>query len=145
MTLPIASATSGGAGPYEVGVAIMPLPPRGQAGPEPSDHVVGIPGYQDTIGKHSSRIDGIAMVQRGEDALYAAIDAIGGQIALIAQRIGSSIEVSAQSSQDAGSQAFGIESVQVSFGITLSAGLQTVFTAQAESSAQVTLTLSRQV
>ena len=37
----------------------------------------------------------------------------------------------------------GLESVEVSFGITLSAGVQALFTAQAESSAQVSITLVR--
>lgn len=38
---------------------------------------------------------------------------------------------------------FGLDSVEVQYGVTLSAGLQTVFTAQAESSVQVTITLTR--
>jgi hypothetical protein len=37
----------------------------------------------------------------------------------------------------------GIESVEVSFGITLISSVQTPFTAQAESSAQVTVKFSR--
>jgi hypothetical protein len=39
--------------------------------------------------------------------------------------------------------ALGLDSVEVSFGITLAAGVQALFTTQAESSAMVTITLSR--
>jgi hypothetical protein len=35
-----------------------------------------------------------------------------------------------------------VESIEVSFGVTLAAGVQAMFTAQAESSVQVTVTLS---
>ncbi len=159
MDIPASGPDAIVAGQYEIGVAIMPLSANLADGSDSAGKIAGIPGYEDTIGRGAGqRADRPGMIQKGEAALDAAIDSIAGRIELIAQRISSALASSAQSPEQAASApelaasvpeqaapaVFGIESVQVSFGITLSAGLQTVFTAQAESSAQVTLTLSRQ-
>jgi hypothetical protein len=125
-------------------MAVIPLPATLADGPESAEKVAGVPGYEDTIGRGGQRTDRPVVIQKGEEALGTAIDAMAAHIGLIAQRLGSAIGASAEATAQPGAAAFGIESVEVSFGITLSAGLQTVFTAQAESSAQVTVTLSRQ-
>ena len=80
-------------------------------------------------------------LEPGERAVKIATDALAGQIAATAQRIATVIDQAQVNFSS--SAAFGLERVEVSFGVTLSAGVQALFTAQAESSAQITITLSR--
>lgn len=141
-------AGSSGLESYEVGVAVLPL--RGGAGARDNDRRVtdpgagGIPGYDDIIGRKGFRWTGqlSPVIERGEAAVQAATEAIGSQIGAAAQRLAASIEIEAAKSQAA--PTLRLESVAVSFGVTLISGVQAMFTAQAESSAQVTITLSRQ-
>jgi hypothetical protein len=128
---------------YEVGVAIMPIAPVNGDGHEPSVTVGSVPGFDETMGKGQSQSERrSALIEKGEEAVCAATEAIAGQIGLTAQRITAAIEAQVNMTPDQG--AFGLDAVQVSFGVTLSAGLQVMFTAQMESSAQVTITLCRQ-
>ena len=136
-------AGTGRTASYEVGVAIMPLTTVTADGREPSATIGGVPGFDDTLGRGGARSERRpALIEKGEEAVRAATEAIAGQIGLTAQRITAAIEAQTGAPADPG--VFGLESVQVSFGVTLSAGLQAMFTAQVESSAQVTITLSRQ-
>jgi hypothetical protein len=129
---------------YEVGVAVAALSdtlivsPRDQEERTPG----GVPGYDEALGRGKANAARMpALIEKGEGAVQTATEAIAGQIGLTAQRIARAIgdEVAPPS----GPGELGLESVQVSFGVTLAAGLQAIFTAQAESSVQVTLTLSR--
>jgi hypothetical protein len=66
---------------------------------------------------------------------------MASQIGLTAERIANNI--SQQVATASASAEMCLESVEISFGITLTAGMQTMFTIQSESSAQVTITLVR--
>jgi hypothetical protein len=81
------------------------------------------------------------VVVKGDAAVKAATEAIASQIGVTAQRIATSIDAQTLAEVDAGK--LGVDSVEVSFGVTLSGGVQALFTAQAESSAQVTVALTR--
>ena len=127
--------------PYEVGVAIVAA---GQASDDDNGRRDALPGYDDSWGRTAHQPDGtrrVVLVEKGDQAVRAATEAIANQISLAAQRIATTIEKQDWSAP--GPDTFGLESVQIAFGVTLTAGIQTIFTAQAESSAQVTITLSR--
>jgi hypothetical protein len=124
---------------YDVGVAIAAIDLTGVVAP---DHryqrpASAIPGYEDARGGRR----GAAIVEKGEKAVNAAIDAMAGQIGRTAERIANNI--SRQVAATSASAEMCLESVEISFGITLTAGMQTMFTLQSESSAQVTITLVR--
>lgn len=132
---------------YDVGVAILPL--RDGAADRRADRPVAgspsgnIPGYDEILGRKEFRSADhrSPLIERGEDVVRAATEGIAAQIALAAQRIAEAIDTrTAESSSPA---ALGLESVDVSFGITLTSGVQAMFTAQAESSIQVSITLKR--
>lgn len=131
---------------YDVGVAVLPL--RGSAGGRDNDREVaspgstGIPGYDDVVGRKGFGADKRSpIIVRGEAAVRDATEAIASQIGVTALRLAASIEVEAAKSP--APPTLRLESVAVSFGVTLISGVQAMFTAQAESSAQVTITLSR--
>lgn len=127
---------------YEIAVAISPpilLPQYPSYRVESS----AVPGFEETMarGAHAERRP--SLVEKGEEAVRAATEAIAGQIGRAAERIATTI--AAETSLESGSSGLGLESVEVTFGVTLSAGLQTMFTALVDSSAQVTVTLNRQM
>jgi hypothetical protein len=130
----------GGPDSFEVGVAIV-------ASGEQSDNRGGgrdraVPGYEEATGRRLPvRLAADRVVMEGGEAVRAATEAIAGQIGLAAQRIAAAVE--AQTVAVPGPGDLSLESVDVSFGITLCAGVQALFTAQADSSAQVTITLAR--
>lgn len=125
---------------FEVGVAIQGLPTDGT----PEGVRREPPGYDEASGMHewrsrvASRLP--VLIEKGEDAVRMATEAIAGQIGMAAQNIAAAIELHAPPPEPG---VLELESVEVSFGITLAAGVQALFTTQAESSAQVTITLSR--
>ena len=142
------AAGSSGLESYDVGVAVLPLQ-DGTGGRDNDRQMTGtgagsIPGFDDVIGRKGSRAaDQLApVIVRGEAAVQAATEAIAGQIGGVAQRLATSIDI--EMSKSSASPTLRLESVAVSFGVTLISGVQAMFTAQAESSAQVTITLSRQ-
>jgi hypothetical protein len=126
---------------FEVGVAIQQLPLDGE------NHTAAdrVPGYDEASGgggwgrRWADR--GSVVVEKGEDAVRAAAEAIAGQIGIAAQQIAMAIERQAPEQVRPGM--LGLECVEVSFGVTLATGVQALFTAQATSSATVTITLSR--
>ena len=133
-------------GTFEVGVAIVAAD-EGAAGPGDRDDQRGgaLPGYDEAAGlklpgRHAADRSPVLVVKGGE-AVRVATEAIAGQIGLAAERIAAAIEAQAVATRQPGE--LGLESVEVSFGITLTAGVQALFTAQAESSAQVSITLAR--
>jgi hypothetical protein len=130
---------------FEVGVAIAAAD-DGATEPGSRDDQRGtpIPGYDEAWGAKPGRnAEGRrpALVLKGAEAVRAATDAIAGQIGITAQRIAAAVEAQSIAAPEPGQ--LGLESVEVTFGITLSAGVQAMFTAQAESSAQVCITLAR--
>jgi len=125
---------------FEVGVAIQQLPLDGD------DHGTAdrAPGYEEASGGGWGRRwadRGSVVVEKGEDAVRAAAEAIASQIGIAAQHIARAIE--RQAPEQPATGLLGLESVEVSFGVTLAAGVQALFTSQATSSATVTITLSR--
>jgi Trypsin-co-occurring domain 1 len=137
-----ASELSGGsAEAYEVAVAVVPIERTTEVGGQETGE---IPGYDESwgrgLGAHAA--GSAVLIEKGEDAVRAATEAIARQIGIAAQRIVETIEKESWSPSAPG--ALGLETVEVTFGVTLAAGIQTVFTAQAGSSAQVSITLSRQ-
>lgn len=128
---------------YEVGVAIIPAISTRDVEHESAGTTGGIPGFDETLGWSLARTDDrLTLIEKGEEAVRAATEAIAAQIGLTAQRIAAAIE--GQIDETANQGQLGLTSVEVSFGVTLSAGLQALFTAQTESSVLVTITLSRQ-
>lgn len=123
--------------PYEVGVAITSLGQR-ETLTQQERASGSVPGYEDLRGTSRRGV----IVEKGEEVVSAATEALATQIAISAERIARVISARIPSTSRPGDVA--LESVEVSFGITLAAGLQTIFTTQAESSAQVTITLRRQ-
>jgi hypothetical protein len=136
----------GPVGSFEVGVAVVAVE-EGTVGTGGRDGERGgtLPGYDDASGlkflgrRAADRPP--ALVVKGGEAVRVATEAIAGQIGLAAERIAAAIEAQTVAAPEPGE--LGLESVQVSFGITLAAGVQALFTAQAESSAQVSITLAR--
>ena len=128
-------------GGYEVAIAVMPVGDVGGQSDTSSERSGGhLPGHDDAIGRPWGQRRAV-LLEQGEEAVRVATEALARQIAVTAQRIGAVIEE--QQVVSSAPETFGLESVQVSFGVTLSVGVQTLFTAQAESSAQVAITLSR--
>lgn len=131
---------------FEVGVAVVmgedAAVASGDGDERASSAVAGydeawglkLPGRQAAYGAPS-------LVVRGAEVVKDATDAIAEQIGLAAERIAAAIEARVTTAPEPGK--LGLESVEVSFGITLSAGVQALFTAQAQSSAQVSITLVR--
>ena len=81
------------------------------------------------------------LIVKGDAAVKAATEALAKQIGLTAQRIAE--EIGSQTITPSPSGRLGIESVEASFGVTLTGGVQALFTAQAESSALVTVKFTR--
>ena len=129
-------------GVFEVGVALV-VPREGPTGPGGRDSQDGgdLPGYDEASWLSKGRHATDRVVEKGGEAVRAATEAVAGQIGLAAQRIATAIEAQAIAAPGPGK--LGLESVEVSFGITLAAGVQALFTAQAESSAQVNIVLAR--
>ena len=96
-----------------------------------------LPGYSEASEQRLRE----RLVVKGDAAVKAATEAIANQIGITAQRIATSIDAETLAQADPGK--FGVDSVEVSFGVTLTGGVQALFTAQTESSAQVTVTLTR--
>ena len=139
------------AGHFEVAVAFAPVEevrvvsPGGKLGPAGDE---GIPGTKEAAGnlrfwQHQEGQQRPTLVEKGEEVTRKATEALAGQIGATARLIAEAIGRQEAAALPAEPSAFGLDSVEVQYGVTLSAGLQTVFTAQAESSVQVTITLTR--
>jgi hypothetical protein len=130
-----------GAGPlFEVAVAFQPLPkvdlPSGPGG--------GLPGTDEAFGiPRAGRAHGLggAVLEKGEEVVRHVTEALAAQIGLTAQRIAEGIGSQEVTPGEPGK--FSLDSVEVMFGITLTGGVQALYTATAESSVQVTITLNR--
>jgi hypothetical protein len=132
-------------GPFEVGVAVVTAE-AGETGPAGRDGERGgaLPGYDEAMGvrlprRHAADQPPVLVVKGGE-AVKAATEAIARQIGVTAERIAKAVETQAVAPKPG---ELGLESVEVSFGVTLTAGVQALFTSQAESSAYVNITLAR--
>lgn len=124
---------------YDVGVAIAAIDSTAAVTPDHRHErpASAIPGYEDARGGRR----GATIVEKGEHAVNLAIDSMASQIGRTAKRIANNI--SEQVAVESASADMCLDSVEISFGITLTAGMQTMFTIQSESSAQVTITLVR--
>ena len=134
------------AGRFEVAVAFAAPAEARAVSPapgEPEDD--DIPGTEEAAGLLFWQRPGQrpTLVEKGEEIVREATEALAAQIGATARRIADAIGRQEAASPSAGPGTFGLESVEVQFGITLSGGVQTLFTAQAESSVQVTITLTR--
>jgi hypothetical protein len=128
-------------GEYEVAVAMVSTssPPPGPSFPVQEKSSTPGPGFDQTSGRHAAGRS--SLLAKGDAAVKLATEAIARQIGLAAQRIAEAIDAQAISSPTSGT--LSLESVEVSFGVTLSAGIEAMFTAKSESSAEVTIILSR--
>lgn len=137
-----ASETDSPVGTFDVGVAIVAPENNAVRSSDRDDHTdTSLPGYAEAFGLKQAADRGVAVVVKGGEAVRVATEAIAGQIGLAAQRIAKAIEAQGLAAPEPGQ--LGLESVEVSFGITLTAGVQALFTAQGGSSAQVNITLTR--
>ena len=127
-------------GEYEVAVAMVSAgsPAHRPSFPAQETPTAG-PGFDETLGRHAAGKS--TLLAKGDAAVKLATEAIARQIGLAAQRIAGAIDMQALSSPASGT--LDLESVEVSFGVTLSAGIEAMFTAKSESSAEVTIVLSR--
>lgn len=124
---------------YEVGVAIIPVLTAGGV----DQKSIAPPGYEDTLGmrgRHATESRS-RVVALGGEAVRVATEELAKQVAVTARRFAETLEQEAVTSPAPGR--LGVESVEISFGVTLTGGVQALFTAQGESSAQVTISLSR--
>lgn len=128
--------------PFEVGVAIASA---ADADAGDSQRGGALPGFDEAAGLKLPGRHGVdqspVLIVKGEEAVRIATEAIAEQIGVAARRIATSIEAQVLTERELGELT--LESVEVSFGITLAAGMQALFTAKAESSAQVNITLAR--
>lgn len=132
-------------GQYEVAVAIAPVPEESPGTPfsatEDGDAGAG-PGFDETAGfrqqgRHAARV----VLAKGDAAVKLATESIARQIGVTAERIASTIQTQGLSAGPPG--ALALDSVEVTFGVTLTAGIETMFTATEESSVRVTIVLTR--
>jgi Trypsin-co-occurring domain 1 len=124
---------------YEIAVALAPSHQLAHSDTirehrEQGDTGGTVAGFEDVKGRGGSA----ALLAKGEAALQAATEALARQIAATACRLGGAVSEQVRLRPES---AACLDEVTVTFGITLSAGLQTVFTTQAESSVQVTVSL----
>lgn len=122
---------------YEVAVALLPLGRRASRdlGTDRDLTEQSVAGFEDVRGTSRS----VSLIEHGEDALRAASEALAVRAAAVASSMARAISAQLRSAESPPDASF--ETIEVAFGIALSAGLQTVFTTQAQSSVQVTLTL----
>jgi hypothetical protein len=132
-------------GQYEVAVAIAPV-----LGPSPGTpfsaaedgDAGGGPGFDETAGfrqhgRHAAQV----VMAKGDAAVKLATESIARQIGVAAERIALAIQTPGLSASPPGTLA--LDSVEVTFGVTLTAGIEAMFTATEESSVRVTIVLSR--
>jgi hypothetical protein len=119
----------------------VPGPSWPAAGRNPAGVGQNVPAFDETRGG-TDRLErqARAILDKGEQAVAAATDAVAAQIGATVARIAKAVEQQTALSLNPATSS--VESVEVSFGITLTMGLTTVFTAQGESSVQVTVSLS---
>jgi len=117
---------------FEIGIAVVPLRESVPAPRTESRTVAdnGIPGYEEALGRGRLQAPERApfLIEKGEEAVRAATAAIATEIGRATQRIAMAIGDEVALSSTAGP--FDLESVSVSFGITLVAGVQAMFTVQ---------------
>jgi hypothetical protein len=126
-------------GEYEIAVAMAPVGDPPHEPSFPSQGSAARPGFDQTSGRHATGRS--SLLAKGDEAVKVATEAIARQVGLAAQRIAEAIDTETISSS--GPNALNLESVEISFGVTLSTGVEALFTAKSESSAEVTIVLSR--
>jgi hypothetical protein len=135
----IPEQASAAAARFEVAVAVTPLEDAVDRRADGSP-----PGVSEaTSWRRTGRTpgQGPVLLEKGDEIVRRTTEALAGQIGMTARQIAETIGRQEETAPAPG--VIALDSVEVSFGVTLSAGVQALFTAQAESSVQVTITLSR--
>jgi hypothetical protein len=139
---PPAGALSDSALAYRLGVRL-----RDQQGEEGKDTHSEPGSFAEASGRWGRRVAiGQSQVRElGEAALRATADAIGAQVGTVAERIAASLEQRSITHASAGQ--IGLESVELTFGLVLTAGagkvVEAFLTAESETSAEVRIVMSR--
>lgn len=142
----------GGSEPgYQVGVLLRrevvgdrPAGLPGEAGP---DRAGGLDGYDEAVGGWRRRVAvaGEGLAELGEGAVRAVARAVAAQVGLVAEQVAASLEE--RDIAHAGPGRLGLDTVELTFGVTLTAGVGSAVnafvTAEGETSFQVTISLSR--
>jgi hypothetical protein len=116
---------------YEVGVAVVSTDSSQER------ELGSVPGYEDLRGTGR----GALLIKKGEQFVNDATEALASQIARSADQIAKAINEQIPPISRPGHM--DLESLEVSFGVTLTTGVQALFTAQGDSSVVVTITLRR--
>ncbi|MCK9877273.1 hypothetical protein MXD59_16075 [Frankia sp. Ag45/Mut15] len=123
----------------EVGVALVPAAAVPVA---PGRPVPGGSPFEDASGSHRRRG---RVVQRGEDAVRAAVTAVTAQISLVAAEVSRQLDGAGLVEPAPGQ--LGVETVEVTFGVTLTAGagkaIEAVLSVEGEAAVEVTVSLAR--
>ena len=128
-------------GDYQVAVFIAPDVASARTTTSRLEDQYSGPGFDETSGMRSSgRHAAEFALRKGDAAVKLATEAIARQIGMAAQRIAEVIDEQVVA-PPAGT--LSLERVEVSFGVTLTAGIEALFTVKSESSAEVTIVLSR--
>ncbi|WP_322756704.1 hypothetical protein [Frankia sp. Cas3] len=124
--------------PFRMGVLLQPI---GTAVLDDEQTEIG--EIQPASGRRSRPRDWV--VASGEAALAAVGDAIANQIGVIADRVASALDTSPVGSAQPGH--LGVESVEVSLGLTFAAGtgkaIEVLLTAGGEATARISVVLTR--
>jgi hypothetical protein len=130
-------------GDYEVAIAVAPDFRSSQEGARREENDRTEPGFDETSWRPQWHYAAgrSSLLAKGDAAVKFATEAIARQIGVAAQRIAETIE--AQTVTPANPGALSLDSIEVSFGVTLTAGVEALFTVKSESSAEVTIILSR--
>ncbi len=135
-----------GAWQCQVGVELVDTGSGGEQGGHGEPGEADAPAWlEEAAGRHRGRRSRNSVVRRGEQALRAAGRAVSAQVAVMATEIVRGLDGTGLTDPPPG--ALGLDSVEVGFGITLTAGLgnavEAVVSAEGEAAVQVTVTLTR--
>lgn len=104
-------------------------------------------GYDEAVGGLRRRMaaTGGNLAELGEGAVRAVARAVGSQVGIVAEQVAASLEQ--RDIAQAGPGKLGLDTVELTFGVTLTAGVGSAVnafvTAEGETSFQVTISLSR--
>jgi hypothetical protein len=141
----------GGSEPgYQVGVLlrrdVVGDRPAGLPGEAEPDRASGLDGYDEAMGLPRRVVaTGEKLAELGEGAVRAVARAVAAQVGLVAEQVAASLEQ--QDIAGAGPGRLGLDTVELTFGVTLTAGagsaVNAFVTAEGETSFEVKISLSR--
>ncbi|WP_322748678.1 MULTISPECIES: hypothetical protein [unclassified Frankia] len=129
----------------DVGVALVDRDSTGDADADTGDD--GESWLVEAAGRGGQhrRTRRAAVVERGEEAVRAAVRALSSQIGVVAGEVARGLD--GQGLVEAAPGRLGVDAVEVSFGVTLTAGsgqaIQAVLSVEGEAAVQVTVSLTR--